>query len=235
MGNGCYGRAAMEQFPRPCSRSIPPRGLRYETMPRPFFYFLAIVLPAGCIGGLFSTIDQLHHGWFGHLQSNNPWYESMTAATTDGFLAVCLFSAEIKRRRREQAGVTSPVRWKERTEVRTAIYAFAIMLLLAVPFSVIKAISRVQSGPFSNITFWHEFEFSSLLAGGIGAALIGYDRRRLHQDLHSYRKIQCVKCGYDLRATPERCPECGTVVSTTAPPPTASSSHLEVHNSNASA
>jgi hypothetical protein len=44
-----------------------------------------------------------------------------------------------------------------------------------------------------------------------GAGAIGYLRER-HERLPERRREQgmCVRCGYDLRGTPQRCPECGT-------------------------
>src|SRR4051812_32192925 len=36
-------------------------------------------------------------------------------------------------------------------------------------------------------------------------------RRRMTQRVGRYRRLECEVCGYDLRGTPYRCPECGAV------------------------
>lgn len=60
---------------------------------------------------------------------------------------------------------------------------------------------RADGTRFVNIPYW----FLGLAFAIPAALLVRRDRR-----LRKPRPGRCASCGYDLRATPDRCPECGT-------------------------
>lgn len=45
----------------------------------------------------------------------------------------------------------------------------------------------------------------------LGGVIYLYVKRRIDEFEHRRRNGLCLKCGYDLRGTPNRCPECGAV------------------------
>ena len=73
---------------------------------------------------------------------------------------------------------------------------------------------RVSDGRETRWNLWiHPWAPATLTALLPGAWLWRRIRRYRRQVVAGY----CSNCGYDLRATPDRCPECGTIVSASPP------------------
>jgi hypothetical protein len=75
-----------------------------------------------------------------------------------------------------------------------------------------SSIGTAPNGVLWNVgsTWWIKVPPWALVAffGGLWWLFLRWARRK---GSRRYETGRCINCGYDLRATPERCPECGTV------------------------
>ena len=81
-------------------------------------------------------------------------------------------------------------------------FVFIFGVLLAVDLFLLD-----RGAPLRNVWF-------CIVYPVIALAFIGLDLWAIYRMTPERRRIEagfCAKCGYDLRATPERCPECGEV------------------------
>jgi hypothetical protein len=76
--------------------------------------------------------------------------------------------------------------------------------------------TRVDSrGMLVSHALWIPHGYAALAFGIAPAAWLWKRQRQVARSLRNL----CANCGYDLRATPDRCPECGTIAKPPAPNP----------------
>lgn len=174
------------------------------------FLILIWSLTVGTVS-VHRAIERFHRpppAWMGTEQ----WYDHALQALCFASVAVACISYECRRIMCRRQGVVLDTRlWRNRTELRGVLYAYALLTIVGAmlkPLNVFRAMHDPGSPRWVN--FWSMFPFEMFLYLLIGVAVIIYDRRRLLRDRKDAG--ECLKCGYDLRASKDRCPECGTPV-----------------------
>jgi len=87
----------------------------------------------------------------------------------------------------------------------------ALLLFMSLPIAILCLLSGAPRGAAEVVLQCVTIGANGVLWGYGLAWLVNLGRGRAARRIQKRRKLgQCIVCGYDLRATPDRCPECGT-------------------------
>ena len=145
------------------------------------------------------------------------WYDEALNAVLYAVIAGA--SVAYLRRKWPEWGVAAPgrtqgrpSRWRERTEWRFVLYSVAALLMVRFPIGVFTTVRAMEAAPRElHDRFLSLFPMEAWVSPLGGVAIVIYDRRRLRREAGKEPGI-CAACGYDLRASAGRCPECGTAI-----------------------
>jgi hypothetical protein len=89
---------------------------------------------------------------------------------------------------------------------------FAATLLVQLPLTLYRLVVALNDpdNSFSANQMIGDSIPAGLIPPLVGVVILVYDRRRIRREERQAGNL-CLICGYDLRATPQRCPECGAV------------------------
>jgi hypothetical protein len=185
-----------------------------------WLYWVILAGAMGTIQRLKACFREFAHPFPAWLSEAPTWPEELA----DGLLNLVILIACIsydRRRLRRDRGIGPPASkfWRDKTELRLVLYAFAFRGFIDVPLAVYSA-TLALSGPFvsASQSLLDTFRYDSLIGAAGGVCIIIFDRYKLRRDSRIAPGV-CHACGYDLRATPDRCPECGTPVAPKLPTP----------------
>lgn len=187
-------------------------------MKRQIAKVLAVLVVPGTIANIFKAIERYHRPFPTWFTDTEVWYECAMQAILGAivFVACVIYIRRraLEDRQEELSGIRAsgePLPYRTFKEFRFALYCWAFMLILALPIGIYKDYAALKDNPppFEN-TPWSLLPIEAIIYPPIAAAAILYDRRRMRRESRE-ESGNCLSCGYDLRATPDRCPECGTI------------------------